>query len=204
MPQCRFQAKIIGLLLAALFTFSFVADIAAQRQGRLIEMIDIQGNRRLKDEDLLKHIKSRPGDRFDQNQIQEDLQSLLKLGLFENSQTRVVNEEGVRGGIYLIFEIMELPIITEVKFHGLKYATEEELLTELRRQKAEITVNSPYEPVKMRKARGIIVEYLAKNRVFFDAKVDFSYEEVSATTIKISFGIDEMPNDDEPEDVSPN
>lgn len=204
MPQCKFQAKIIGLLFVALFTIFFVGNALAQRQGKLIETIDFQGNRRLPDEELLKHIKSRPSDRFEQNQIEEDLQSLLKLGLFETSQTRVINEEGVRGGLNVIFQIMELPIIIEIKFNGLKYATKGELLTELRRQKAEITVNSPYEPVKIRKSRGIIVEYLAKNRGFLEAKVDFTYEDVSATTLKISFDIDEMPSDDEPEDDSPN
>ena len=200
MQHYKFQSKIIGLLFTALFTFLFISTADAQQQGTLIEIIDFQGNRRLSDEELFKRIKSRPGKSFAQKQIQEDLQSLLKTGLFDTSETRVITEQGIRGGIVVIFQIRELPIVIEVKFNGLKYVPEAELLAELREQKAEVSANSPFQPVKLRKAQNIIIEYLAKKCGFFDAKVEFSYEEVSATTLKISFGIDEMPNDDEPED----
>jgi len=48
----------------------------------------------------------------------------------------------------------------------------------------------------MRKAQQVILEYLVKKRGFIDAKVSVT-EEVSATTIKVSFVIDELQNDDE-------
>ena len=67
----------------------------------------------------------------------------------------------------------------------------------MREQKAEVTTNSPYQPGKLRKARGVILEYLGKKRGFADAKVSISEESISATTVKVSFVIDEMPNDDE-------
>ncbi|HEX9929755.1 MAG TPA: POTRA domain-containing protein [Pyrinomonadaceae bacterium] len=200
MPHCKSRSKIIGLLFIALLTFPFISTAAAQQPSKLIETIDFQGNRRLTDEEILGHIKTRPGDRFNEKQMQEDLQSLLKLGLFSSPQTRVITEQGIRGGVYVIFEIMELPLIVEVKFEGLKYVTKEELLAELHEQSAQVAANSPYEPLRLRKARDIIIKYLAKKRSFGDAKVEITTEEVSATALKISFGIDEMPNDDEPED----
>jgi outer membrane protein insertion porin family len=197
MLYCKFQSKRMGLLLLCVFTtFLFTSNVVAQ-QNKLIEALDILGNRRLTDEDILRHIKTRPGEQFNAKQAQEDLQSLLKLGLFDTSQTRVFTEVGVRGGVNLIFEIRELPLIVELKFDGLRYVTKEEVLVELREQKAEVTANSPYQPEKLRKARVVILEYLAKKRGFVDAKVDFTEEEVSATTVKISFVIDEMPNDEE-------
>ena len=184
------------LLFDIFSTFVFTSNIFAQH-GKLIEAIDIQGNRRLADKELLPHIKTRLGEQFDAKQAQDDLQSLLKLGLFNTSQTRVVTEVGMRGGVQVIFEVMELLLIIELNFDGLRYVTKEELLAELRDQKAEVTANSPYQPEKLRKARGVIAAYLAKKRGFVDAKVDVTEEEVSATTVKISFVIDEMPNDDE-------
>ena len=197
MLHCKFQSKLISVLLLGIFSaFLFTSNVVAQ-QSNLIEALDIQGNRRLTDEEILRHIKSRPGEKFDAKQAQDDLQSLLKLGLFNTSQTRVITEVGARGGVNVIFEVMELPLIVEINFDGLRYATKEELLAELREQKAEVTANSPYQPEKLRKARIVITDYLAKKRGFVDAKVDITEEEVSATTVKISFVVDEMPNDDE-------
>lgn len=198
MLHCKFQIKFISPLLFTVFiAFLFVPNIAAQQRDKIIEAIDIQGNRRLTDEELLKHIKTRPGKRFDEKQAHDDLQSLLKLGLFDASATRVITEAGARGGVDVIFKVRELPLIVELKFDGLRYIAEEELLVELREQKAEVTADSPYQPERMRKARQVILEYLVKKRGFIDAKVYVAETEVSATTIKIVFVIDEMPNDDE-------
>ncbi|MEP6924327.1 MAG: POTRA domain-containing protein [Pyrinomonadaceae bacterium] len=197
MSHCKFQSQTTGLiLLVAFFAFISLSNVVAQ-QDKLIEAIDFQGNRRLSDEDILKLIKTRPGDRFDEKLLQEDLQSLLKLGVFSPSQIRVLAEEGMRGGVNVIFEVFELPLITKVNFDGLRYATKEEILAELREQKAEVTTESPYQPEKLSKARRIILEYLGKKRGFVDARADVTTEEVSATTLIVSFVIDELPNDDE-------
>lgn len=198
MLQCKFQIKFISLLLFAVFLrFLFVPNIIAQQRGKFIEVLDILGNRRLTDEEILKHIKTRAGNRFDEKQVQADLQSLLKLNLFNATRAKVLTEVGARGGVNVIFEVFELPLIIELKFDNLRYVAKEELLAELREQKAEVTANSPYQPEKLLKARQIIIEYLVKKRGFVDTKVDVTEEEVSATTLKVSFVIDEMPNDDE-------
>ena len=198
MFRCKFQIKFVCLLLFAVISaFLFVTNVVAQQRGKLIEAVDIIGNRRLTDEEILKHIKARPGQRLDEKQLQADLQSLLKLNLFHTTHTKVLTEVGVRGGVNVIFEVYELPLIVELNFDGLRYVTKEELLAELREQKTEVAANSPYQPEKMRKAQQVILEYLVKKRGFSDAKVGVMEEEVSATTVKVSFVIDELPNDNE-------
>ncbi len=198
MFRCKFQIKFVCLLLFAVISaFLFVTNVVAQQRGKLIEAVDILGNQRLTDEEILKHIKARPGQRLDEKQLQADLQSLLKLNLFRTTQTKVLTEIGVRGGVNVIFEVYELPFIVELNFDGLRYVTKEELLVELREQKAEIAANSPYQQEKMRNAQQVIFEYLVKKRGFIDAKVSVTEEEVSATTVKVSFVIDELQNDDE-------
>ena len=160
MLRYKFQIKPVGLLLFAVFSaLLFVPNVIAQKQGKLIENLDIQGNRRLTDEEILKHIKTRVGERLDETQLQADLQSLMKLGLFHTTHTKVLTEVGVRGGANVIFEVYELPLIVELKFDGLRYVAKEELFAELREQKAEVTANSPYQPQKMRKAQQVILEY---------------------------------------------
>jgi outer membrane protein insertion porin family len=197
MLHYKFQSKLIGFLLLGVFsTFLFTSNVVAQR-SKLVEVLDIQGNRRLSDEELLQHIRIRPGEQFNEKQVQDDLQSLLKLGLFYTTHTKVLTETGLRGGVNVIFQVYELPLITEFKFDGLRYATKEELLAELREHKLEITAKTPYQAEKMQKAWRVIAEYLVKKRGFVDAKVVVTEEQVSATTVKVAFVIDEMPNDDE-------
>ena len=155
-----------------------------------------RGNRRLTDEEILKHIKTRSGEKYDEKQVQKDLQSLLALGVFNTTNTNVVTETGVRGGVNVIFQVMELPLIVELKFEGLRYVKKEEILAELREQNAEIKAGESFQGQKLTKAQKIIKEYL-KNRGFADAKVSIFTEDMSATTINIGFYIDELPNDDD-------
>src|SRR5439155_11330942 len=83
-------------------------------QQQLVEDVDIQGNRRLRDEDLMYYIKTRKGDVYDPAQLERDLKELLSLNFFDKTATRVLTEEGVRGGVKVIFEVKELPIIRDL------------------------------------------------------------------------------------------
>jgi outer membrane protein insertion porin family len=192
----KFQSKLRGLFLLIIFsTFLFTSNIVAQ-QSKLVENIDIQGNRRLTDQELLRHIKTRVGEQFNEKKMQNDLESLLKLGFFNELETRVFTEVGRRGGVNVIFEVMELPLIVEINFNGLRYVTDKEIQAELQEQKIEIGIGTPYDLVKIKKARQRIIEYFNK-RGFVDAKVEVIEEDVTATTLKVSFMIDELPNDDD-------
>src|SRR4051812_46671773 len=72
---------------------------------RVVETVDIQGNRRLRDEDLMYYIKTRPGDVYDPAVLERDLRELLSLNFFDKTATRVLTEDGVRGGVNVIFEV---------------------------------------------------------------------------------------------------
>jgi outer membrane protein insertion porin family len=185
--------KSFRWIFVALLAFLFVSNVVAQKPQRLVENLDIQGNRRLRDDDLLKLIKTRPGDVFDEKQVQEDLQSLLKTEQFYSTHTKVLTEEAIRGGVNVIFQIRELPLIAELKFVGLNHTKLEEILVELRSQNATIEAEKIYNGAKVLKARRIIREYLVK-RGFQNAKVEFIEEIISATTIKLTFAINELPN----------
>ena len=72
---------------------------------RLVESVDITGNRRLRKDDVLYYVQTRPGDPFNEAQVQRDLQAILALGFFDKTSTRVLTEEGARGGVNVIFEV---------------------------------------------------------------------------------------------------
>jgi len=160
------------------------------QQQQLVESVDIQGNRRLKDEDLLYYIKTRPGDVFNQAALERDLQELLSLNFFDKVKTRVLTEEGVRGGVNVIFEVAELPIIRDLQFEGLKAVPESDVLKAFREQRVGVSKEAIYNPVNANKAIRVIREQLA-SKGYPNAKVTVKEEEVSATSTAITFVVDQ-------------
>jgi outer membrane protein insertion porin family len=157
---------------------------------QLVETVDIQGNRRLRDEDLLYYIKTRPGDTYSAAAVERDLQELLSLNFFEKTATRVLTEEGARGGVNVIFEVRELPIIRDLTFENLKAVPESDVLKAFREQRVGISKESVYDPVKARNATRILRELLA-SKGFPNAKIEIKEEEVSATSIALTFDVDQ-------------
>lgn len=163
---------------------------AAAPQQQVVENVDIQGNRRLRDEDLLYYIKTRAGDVYDPAALERDLRELLSLNFFDKTATRVLTEEGVRGGVNVIFEVRELPIIRDLTFEGSKAVPESDILKAFREQRVGISKESIYDPVKARNGTRILRELLA-SKGYPNAKVTIREEEVSATSIALTFDIDQ-------------
>lgn len=191
---CRVSLQLIALSFVIGVFLSLVSPINVNAQNnpqqQLVEAVDIQGNRRLRDEDLLFYIQTRSGDPFDPRQLERDLQSLLSLNFFDKTATRVLTEPGARGGVNVIFEVRELPIIRDLQFEGAKSITESDILKAFRENRVGVSKESIYDPVKARRAIVILKELLsAKGHP--NATIDIQEDEVSATSVAITFQIDE-------------
>lgn len=165
-------------------------EAVATQQQQLVESVDIQGNRRLKDPDLLYYIRTRPGDVYDPKTLERDLKELLSLNFFDKTETRVLTEPGIRGGVNVIFEVSELPIIRDLQFEGTKAIQESDILKAFRENRVGISKESVYDPVKARNARRILREMLA-SKGYPNAKIEVVEEEVSAISIALTFDIDQ-------------
>jgi outer membrane protein insertion porin family len=163
--------------------------VSAQTQ-RLVESVDITGNRRLRKDDVLYYVQTRPGDPYNEQQIQRDLQAILALGFFDKTKTRVLTEEGARGGINVIFEVRELPIIRDLQFEGLKSVPESDVLKAFRERRVGVSKESIYDPVKVQNAIRVLKELLAAHG-HPNATVEKQLEEVSNTSTALTFVIHE-------------
>lgn len=157
---------------------------------QIVESVDIQGNRRLRDDDLIYYIKTRPGDTYDPVALERDLRELLSLNFFDKTATRVLTTEGVRGGVNVIFEVREWPIIRDLQFVGAKAVPESDILKAFREQRAGISKEEIYDPVKARTATRILRELLA-GRGYPNAKVTIDEEQISATSIALTFNVEQ-------------
>jgi outer membrane protein insertion porin family len=177
-----------GIILLASIIFD-PQHVSAQGQ-RLVESVDITGNRRLRKDDILYYVQTRPGDPYNEQQVQRDLQAVLALGFFDKTATRVLTEEGARGGVNVIFEVKELPIIRDLQFEGLKSVPESDVLKAFRERRVGISKESIYDPVKARNAIRVLKELLAA-RGHPNATIEERSDEVSATSTALTFVIDE-------------
>jgi outer membrane protein assembly factor BamA len=81
-----YRAVWLVVLSIALGTASLLVAgrvLAQQPQPRLVEEVDVQGNRRLRKEDILYYIQTRPVDPFNLDQVARDLLNINALGFFE-------------------------------------------------------------------------------------------------------------------------
>ncbi len=163
---------------------------AAAAVQQIVESVDIQGNRRLRDDDLFYYIKTKVGDTYDPAALERDLRELLSLNFFDKTATRVITTDGVRGGVNVIFEVRELPIIRDLQFVGAKALPEADILKAFREQRVGISKEAIYDPVKARVATRVLREMLA-SKGYPNAKVSVKEEEVSATSIALTFDIEQ-------------
>ena len=153
--------------------------------GRLIEHLDIMGNRRFERNEIQSWIKTRAGEPFDAGQIQRDLDAILAKGYFNKAGTRVSVEEGVRGGVGVMFEVQELPWIGEIKFEGMRI--EQSVLMEaLKRQHIDLQTGTPYSPETATQAARAIEQVLKLTGQLL-SKVQVGVEQVNSQTVTLVF-----------------
>lgn len=161
--------------------------------GRLVEQLIIDGNRRLTDSQIIANLHTREGGRFEEATVRRDLQALLDLGTLDNTQTRVSLETGPRGGVVVIFSVVELPVIRSIAFRGLKSVSEAEALAALAARRPGLKRGGVYDPAQSSAARGAILELLAA-RGHKEATVELYVEEISAVSVSLVFQVKERPD----------
>lgn len=161
---------------------------SAAASGRQIEELDIMGNRRLTKDEILLLIKIRPGDIYDSDQVQKDLTALLATGYFNSLSTRVLLDDAPRGGVRLIFEVMELPLIAEVRFEGLTEADTLSIVEELLKQNVNLQKGTPLDPVLLKRAARVMESFFA-SKGWREVKAVAFVEELNRTESVITFKV---------------
>jgi TonB family protein len=175
------------------FEFSFnetgLGPIPAKdAEGRLVEAIELVGNRLLKASEIMQHFETKPGEPYDAGQVQHDLASILAMGLFDSNGTRVTLEAGVRGGVVIVFEVQALPLISDVKFQGLEGVAESVVIEVLLQHHIDLRNVAVYDPAKIKIAMNVIEKFLGANGQTH-AKVEVREERLTADNVTLTFVI---------------
>ncbi|OCL28503.1 hypothetical protein U472_01040 [Orenia metallireducens] len=89
--------------------------------------ITVSGNELIKMQTILQQVTTKVGDEISNEQLREDMKAIYNLGYFTNIQILFKN---YKGGIQIIFEVEENPVLSKVTIKGNKEISNDEL-TEL-------------------------------------------------------------------------
>src|SRR5881398_690489 len=180
-----------GLLWAvALAACVFGFGLCAWGQGsNLIQEIQIHGNRRIPAETIRARIFTRPGDAYDEAAIQRDFSSLWNTGYFED--IRIEREESAKGWTIHIY-VKEKPTIRSIEYEGLNAITKSDVLDRFKERKVGLSVESQYDPTKVKKAEVTLKELLSEHGRQF-ATVRTEVRPIPPAAVAVNFVVKEGP-----------
>lgn len=119
------RRDLIIMLTVFLFVCFITTPTSAQSQDQVIKAIEIKGNDYLMSNEMTSVIETKVGDRFNSDQIRDDMQAIYDLGYFQDI---TVNFQNYDGGLKVIFNVMENPIIEGINIEGLEVYDREQVI----------------------------------------------------------------------------
>src|SRR5262245_20616220 len=114
------SAKFLTVVLF-FFLFGQVSTLVYGQQKVTLKEIKITGNLRVEDDGIRLHLKSRPGEVFDQGTVEQDVKAFYRMGFFDDVKAEL-SPDGV-----LTYAIKEKPYIREVKIQGATQVSKEKI-----------------------------------------------------------------------------
>ena len=116
--------------------------------------VRVEGNRTVTLDKILQKIRTRAGRPYLEEQVEQDVRELYKLGVFAG--VRTFNQR-VQGGVVVIFQVAERPLLQEVIIVG-----NDTYLTSVLKKEAELKVGDAADPFAVENGRHKIREYYQK------------------------------------------
>ncbi len=178
------SGRVLAIALALLATTAL-----SWAQSDVISEINIQGNRRIPAETVKARIFTHPGDIYDAAALERDFNSLWNTGYFEDIH---FYREQTPKGWRLIVQVKEKPTIREINYVGLNSVTTSDVLDRFKEAKVGLSVESQYDPTKVKKAEVAIKGLLAEHgRQFSTIRTEI--RQIPPAAIGVTFVIKEGP-----------
>ena len=162
---------------------------AANSQQELVAGIEVHGNRRIPAETVRARIFTRPGDVYDEAALERDFNSLWNTGYFED--IRFEREESPKGWVIHIY-VKERPTIREINYEGLSSVSKSDVLDRFKERKVGLSVESQYDPTKVKRAEVVIKELLSEHGRQFST-IRTEVRPIPPAAVSITFVIKEGP-----------
>jgi len=178
------RASFFSFLLAF-----FLLCSSAIGQQDVIAGVEVHGNRRIPAETIKARIFTHAGDVYDPAAIERDFNSLWNTGYFQD--IRFEREQTPKGWILHIY-VKERPTIREINYEGLNSVSKSDVLDRFKEAKVGLSVESQYDPTKVKKAEVTIKQLLAEHgRQYSTIRTEI--HPIPPNAVSITFVIKEGP-----------
>ena len=158
-----------------------------------IERIDWDGLRRIRRDTVKARIFTRENDPYNEETLRRDFQALWNTQFFEDVKLRVEDSPNKPGGKIITWEVKERPVIRRIRYEGIKSISESDILDRFKEKKVGLTVESQFDPTRIKKAEVVLKDLLGEHGRQF-ATVTPQYERIaSSNAVILVFKINEGP-----------
>jgi outer membrane protein insertion porin family len=186
-----FACMALALTIAAAPAAAQAQQAQTETAGtpQTIYQIRVIGNRRIPKETILARLFTHVGDDYDAISIERDFNSLWNTGYFDD--LRFEREDSEKGVILDIF-VREKPNIREINYKGLSSVTVSDVLDRFKKEKVGLSVESQFNPAKIKRAETVLKEMLAEHGHQF-ATIKEDIKTIPPASVQINFIVKEGP-----------
>ena len=153
------------------------------------------GNRRIPRESVLARLFSRSGNLYDPALVERDFNSLWNTGYFESvriERVDVAPTETTPACVQLVVYVKEKPTIQTIDYKGLNAVTLSDVQERNKKAKVGVTVESQYDPTRIKRAEVTLRDLLAEHGHQF-ATVKTEVKTIPPAKVAVTFIIKEGP-----------
>jgi outer membrane protein insertion porin family len=166
---------------------------SAFAQNFVVQRIDIVGNRRIPRDTLRARLFTREGDPYNEETLRRDFQALWNTQYFEDVRLEVEDSPDRPDGKIVVFYVKERPTIRHIDYKGAGSLTESDILDRFKERKVGLTVESQFDPTRVKRAEVVLKELLGEHGRQF-AVIRPTYERIPGTNaVKLTFNVEEGP-----------
>jgi len=173
---------MLALLLLAAASLSWA-------QSDVVSEINVTGNRRIPADNIRAHIFTKAGDIYDAASLERDFNSVWNMGYFEDLR---FSREQTPKGWRIIVQVKEKATIREINYVGQSAVSTSDILDRFKQAKVGLTVESQYDPTRVKKAEVTLKELLSEHGRQF-ANVRTEVRQIPPAAVSVTFVIKEGP-----------
>jgi outer membrane protein insertion porin family len=162
---------------------------SAPTTPQILCQTQVIGNRRIPKDSVLARLFSRPGDAYDPAVVERDFNSLWNTGYFDDVRIERVDDPTC---VQLIVYVRERPTIRGIAYKGLNAVSESDVLERYKKEKVPLSVESQYDPTKIKRAEVVLQELLAEHGHQF-ATIKTEVKTLPPAAVELTFIIKEGP-----------
>jgi outer membrane protein insertion porin family len=193
--RSRFSEKLalrVALMawLIASFALASAGAQALRYDGQVIQEIEYRGLQGLPSDTMEHYLFGRPTEeprRLDIEELNRQIKRLWDRELIDDIQIEV---EPVDGGVKLVIQAVERPILVSIDYVGIKRVSRSDINEQIDRERISVYESQPLSVGELQRLKGAI-EDLYKEKGYRFAEVGYSLETVSAGQRRVNFSIDE-------------